>query len=178
MKKEYSVGLKKFFLDGFLEEFPDFEMTKIKSEYISPGELVFVNTINEHLKLFIIVTKHAKGGNKFTVELGWSTINDFPELSMRPGFEEPNDLNIHTTCEYVCRIGSLINGIDKWWVLKDTALIKIKDPIQKLIAQSKKIDSIRLAEIVLPKVKDAIEKIKIFGVPFFDSVISAHTDSK
>ena len=178
MKKEYSVSLKKLFVDGFREEFPDFKITNIKSEYISPGELVFVKTINEKLKLFIIVTKHAKGGDKFTIELGWSTINDFPELSMRPSFEEPENINIHSTSEYVCRIGSLIDGKDKWWILKDSVIFKIKDPIQKLIAQSKKIDADRLPEIVLPKVKDAIEKIKKFGLPLFDLVISVHTDSK
>ncbi len=159
MKKEYSASLKRYLIEGFAEKLPDFKITKVKTEYVSPGELVFVNTVSENLKLFIIVTKHAKGGNKFTIEMGWSTINDFPEFSMRPGFEEPHDVNIHKTSEYVCRIGSLIDGKDMWWSLKDSALLRIKDPIHRIIAENSQIDADRLPEIVLPKVKDAIEKI-------------------
>lgn len=114
MKTEYNKALKKYFKEGLTKQMPDFQLAKINSKYKSPGELVFVNTVNDKLKLFIIISQHANGADRFTVELGWSIFNDFPQLSMRPCAEQPVKIDIKSTGEYICRIGMLIDGKDKW----------------------------------------------------------------
>ncbi|MEZ5472017.1 MAG: hypothetical protein R3E90_09570 [Marinicella sp.] len=172
MRTEYNNALKKYFQEMLASRLPGFQLTKINSKYKSPGELFFVNTVDDALKLFIIISQHAKGADRFTVELGWSIINDFPQLSMRPNAETPEQININNTSEYICRIGTLIDGKDKWWSLKDSSILRIKDPIQKLIAQSTKVDANRISTIVEPKVKDAIEKLSTYGFPFFEKVRS------
>jgi hypothetical protein len=66
--------------------------------------------------LWVFLIPSVKGYNRFTVELGWSTLGRYPELSARPAPAWPGtDRAEFDLPEYVCRLVSLYARADPWW---------------------------------------------------------------
>lgn len=118
MKQTITRVLRELFVRELAALPISFREQNEKSLYIAPGERVFSYFASDNVRLFIVVVPDRKGGGRFTIEIGWSKLGRFPHLSMRPSPDEP------TACgeefrldEYMCRLGQLEKGGDKWWRL-------------------------------------------------------------
>lgn len=131
-----------------------FHEQKEKSLYIAPGDRAFSHVVSDDVRLFIVIVPDRKGGNRFTVELGWSKLRRFPHLSMRPSPDEPTSSGEEFKLdEYMCRLGQLENGGDKWWRLPETTGSDIASPA--------------LASDLEAVVFRAVQDIRSHGLPYF-----------
>lgn len=145
MDKTLRTKLVLAFDKALTRQFSAFAQVKIKSMYIWPGETVWRRE-GAACSYFLILSPEAKGqSNAVTVELGWSRLKRFPELSQRPSLSTPAQLQAAASRdEGTVRIGSLCDG---------------------------SFDLLQVDEPGLQAVVDLLmEKLKVVGMPFLDQI--------
>lgn len=171
MRKELSKALKEAFTQAMAAELPRFRETPIKSMYLNPGERVFAWPASGAASLFVILVPHPKGGDQFTIELGWSALGRFPELGVRPSMRPPKRGEEFQEAEYVCRLGEVARGSDQWWSL-EKAPVPASSVAGALAALQEGIAPLPAAEaraLVQPAVADAVAQLKRSGVPYLEA---------
>jgi hypothetical protein len=113
-----------------------------------------------------------KGREAFTVEIGWSKLGRFPELSMRPSFDTPSlRRNEFELDEYVCRLGMLVSGGDYRWELEG---LENPDSLEAyMVYLQRKVNPVspqQAIRVVRPHVKDAMEKLLLHGIPYLEEL--------
>jgi len=172
MRKECGKALRELFTAEMKTVLPQFLPVKVSSKYIFPGERAFRWIPVEPVHLWILLVPHHKGGEEFTVEIGWSKLGRFPELSMRPSLPGPSERRDEFALdEYVCRLGMLISGRDYWWEVEH---FEFPDSEEAWMAylQSKvnPLSTQEAIQIVRPRVQDAVEKLRLHAVPYFEEL--------
>lgn len=172
MRKEYGKALRKLFSSEMKRRLPQFVPVKVSSIYILPGERAFCWTPAEPVHLWILLCPDQKDREAFTVELGWSKLGRFPELSMRPSFEAPSSgRDEFTLDEYVCRLGMLVSGLDYWWELESLDKLDSQDAYMAYLqAKVSPVSPEEATRIVQPHVEDAVEKLCLYAVPYLKEV--------
>lgn len=171
MRKELSKALKEAFTQAMAAELPRFRETPIRSMYLNPGERVFSWEAAGAANLFVILVPHPKGPDQFTIELGWSVLGRFPELSMRPSLRLPKRGEEFQESEYVCRLGEVAGGSDRWWSLAK-APVPAPTVAGALAALRERIAPLPAAEaraLVQPAVADAVALLERNGVPYLEA---------
>jgi hypothetical protein len=108
-----------FFNKKMKESLPDFASFHEKSEFINPGEAIYYSPIFDSVYLFIILVPNLKSEAEFTIEVGWSKMNKFPELSIRPWPKSPNNSEeVYKMKEYVCRLSQFDQSL-MWFNISD-----------------------------------------------------------
>lgn len=166
MRKEYGRILRNVFEKEMKSKLPQFELIKIKSVYIFPGERIFRWIPKSSLHCFIILSPSHKGYDEFTIEIGWSVLGRFPELSVRPSPVKSADENIFSRSEFICRLTNLNPDITEWWKFDH-----IEDPIDMLFKESVPISTGKAQKVVKACVEDAMDAIIRYGVPYLDRFI-------
>ncbi|MBK8039294.1 MAG: hypothetical protein IPK22_19495 [Verrucomicrobiaceae bacterium] len=112
MEKNFSKKLK----NTFCKRLTNFELYPERCPYIFSGDVVFVRRHHAgRLLIFVIATPDHHGGNRFTIDLGWSLQGRFPELPRRPfGSYSGND-SVFDASEFTFRISDVMNKNDFWW---------------------------------------------------------------
>jgi len=172
MRKEYGKVLRQLFSAEMTNRLPRFLPVKVSSIHILPGERAFRWIPVEPIHFWVLLCPDQKGREAFTVEIGWSKLGRFPELSMRPSFEAPSSRRDEFAMdEYVCRLGMLVSGRDYWWELE--ALEDLDSQEACMVYLQRKVNSVSPQEairVVRPHVEDAMEKLLLYGVPYLEEL--------
>ena len=147
--------LRKFFLHGLQEIDSGFVEEKLRSPYVHPGEVVYVNRSAEPLWMLIVLVADRHGRERFTVEIGWSKLGRFPNLSMRPSPDQPDGGAEYSFDEYMCRLGRISEGQDKWWNLPTSSSGGVVG-----------------GDAVSGVVQDALRHVQSAGIPYFEALKS------
>lgn len=176
MRKEYGKALRQLFSAEMNNLLPRFLPVKLSSLYILPGERPFRWIPVEAVHLWILLCPDQKGREAFTVEIGWSKLGRFPELSMRPSFRAPSSGREEFALdEYVCRLGMLVSGDDSWWELESPADLNSQEAyLAYLQAKISSISPEEADRIVRPHVEDAVEKLCLHGIPYLEELHRLH----
>lgn len=118
MKKEYSKVLKAEFAKWLKVNAPQYEDFKGKSIYLFPGEKAYVYKVKDSLWCFIVLSPQANGEDAFTIELGWSAQQRFPEIGMRPSFQPSESRAEFNEYEAFTRLPYLYRGEEFWSIGK------------------------------------------------------------
>jgi hypothetical protein len=166
MNKLYRGVLRDEFLRLMKDRHPSFQLTK---GWLA-GEIALEKRISgTSVSVFVMIVPDLRGGERFTVEMGWSTKGRFPEPEMRPSSSLKFDGSEFRHDEFICRLGEIINGEDEWWVIE-------KPDIQVAVLRSigeQKLSAEVAIEKVKPLVRNAVEKIERFGIPYLDEYLKA-----
>lgn len=173
MRKEIGKALKEAFAAAIKAELPRFQEAAIKSMYLNPGERVFEWKCSEAIRLFVLLVPDPKGDDRFTVELGWSTLGRFPELGMRPPPQAPRRGSELREAEYVCRLGELAKGSDYWWPVGAPPSLSVQGTLAMLQAQIAPMGMPEARERVKAPVADAIAELKRAGLPYLEDWLAS-----
>lgn len=164
MRKEYGKALREEFARQLAQRLPGFQREKARSCYLFPGERAFCRAVSGELHLYVILTPDLRGHEAFTVELGWSRLGRFPELSMRPNLMGvPEDDAEFTRDEAVVRLPCL-TGDPEWWTVE-----ALPDPptVEALLEQQRKRSPEEAMARVEPLVTQAMDRLESAGAQFF-----------
>ena len=166
MYKQYRQALRTQFLELIRHRCPDF----FEAKGWLPGEIAVGKQSQGGLVcVYIMIVPDLKGGQRFTAELGWSNKGRFPETSTRPsGFLTANRAEFQKD-EFICRLGELISGEDEWWWVENPFVA---------IAKTGKPTAAEAAERIRPLVRDAVDKIERFGIPYLDEYLKQHAGNR
>jgi hypothetical protein len=174
MRKEYAKALRDAFAKRMREDVPQFELQRVASDYVIPGERLFRWIPVEPIHCWVILKPDAKGREAFTVEVGWSTRGRFPELSMRPTpLASPAQPEALERDECVARLPELRVGEDRWWTLPDPAVERPGD-LAALVASLEPISASAARQAVAPLVDDAVAAVREYGVPYLRKFVDAY----
>ena len=170
MRKEYGKALRTLFAQEMLTRLPQFAETKVKSLYLFPGERAFCWSPRKPIYCWIILQPNLKGYESFTVEIGWSRLDRFPELGMRPSFHAPSDDRCEfAEPEYMCRLGNDRLGNDYWWEVEPFRCgITEAEYLAILQEQLKQIPADEAHAKVEPHVLNAFNRLEHSGVPYLE----------
>lgn len=165
MRKEYGNALREIFTEGFHRVCPFFALVKKPSILaVVPGERAYRWAFTERQHMWVVLVPDQKR-EAFTIELGWSRLGRFPQLTMRPSFARPKEAGSED--EYLCRLGELSRGQDWWWVIEELPLNFSQEQFMAYImAQTKPISPETARSRVSPLVNEAVSEFERFGLPF------------
>jgi len=173
MRKEYRKVLKRQFKEKLAQCDPEFIQMKNPSGIVIPGsDIVFVKLADrENVQLFLILVIDQKR-ETFMLEIGWSILGRFPELSPRPSGEPTLHRTEFQEPEFVCRLGNLFESPGKEWHV-GSDFNPFEDDILEFIKHSgEPISDEKANSLVLIQVVDAVDKIKHFGLPYLGEFVS------
>src|ERR1700752_1679746 len=107
MDKKLRLKFTNAFSKHMASLLPEFAIVKIKSMYVWPAESVWRKDTDE-ASYFVVLTPEPKGqSDKMTIELGWSRLKRFPELTRRPWLPTSDDIESHKLEEGTIRLGAV-----------------------------------------------------------------------
>lgn len=174
MRKEYGKVLRKDFGAMLKEIAPEFKEWNFKDSLL-PGQRVYQWEVKDNIYCYIILLPSPKGGNNFTIELGWSKLGRFPELSCRPSTQFPSSTHDEFELpEYICRLGMLSEGNHDWWKIEESGwdIVKRGGVFNELVAHQMIIESLKPLSAeeaearVLPKLEAAMKMLADYGIPY------------
>lgn len=177
MSREFNTAVRTAFLERFSALAPDYVLQpRGPAPYANPGETAFAWIPAPTRVAWIILVPSLKGYNEFTIELGWSRLGRYPQLSMRPALPHPGpDRSEWNRPEYLCRLASLAPGSPEWWSIAPTAP-GTESPeaalarAQRMTSKLDKADATRLAE---PLVAEALQGLRSHGLPYLQAWAAA-----
>lgn len=133
MRKEYSKLLKDLFSQRLEEIAPEFKEIKVPDP-VYPGQRTYQWIPSQGLLCFIILVPSPKGDDRYTIELGWSTLGKFPRIEEMGSWITIYKLTPERK-EYdlpvcICRLGNIHSGKDIWWGIGnkwDVSKLKFED---------------------------------------------------
>lgn len=169
MRKEYRKAVRAAFTEGLAEAAPGFERVRVSSPLLFGGETVFRWSPRGGVVGWLLVVPDAKR-QAFTVEVGWSSSDRFPEFGMRPsvmlGAGDPWPVE---PAEGFVRLGGLANGTDRWWELPDPAMERLGD-VEALAASLEPVGDVAAARDAAAPVADALAHVTRYAVPFLEEL--------
>lgn len=164
MRSEYNRALKAI-VEAHMAASPfGWQPTKPESPYHWSSDRAFSRQGPGEVLLWCLLVPDSKF-ERFTLEVGWSRRNRFPELSMRPAPTRPYDA--HGLDEYLVRLGEISEGTDVWW---DIEAFVAPASVDDLIAQTLKIDAPTARARVEPVAAQALDMLERFGHPYLRSI--------
>ena len=170
MRKELSKAVRTQFTAAMAERLPQFAPVTIKSRYAWPGSRIFRWVAGPSLHFFIELFLDPKGDDSFGVEIGWSRLARYPEVPSRPGFRE--DV---ARAEHWVRLSLLDSNVGGMWSLEDPdgspgAFGQGSGISRQVAAGLAQIPVEQALARVGPRVGDAIEKLVVYALPYFEEV--------
>jgi hypothetical protein len=170
MRKEYGKILRSYFSSQLEKHAPQFKAIKVDSVYFWPGDRAYCWQPHDNLKCWLILSPSKKDNDEFTVLIGWSKLNRYPELNMVPCPDGPTaDREEHKRDEYLIRLPQLWTETDEWWVVRKFRPLRSQADLE---ASLKPIDTNTAGSTVKPLVDDAVEKIIHKGIPYLESLVN------
>jgi len=188
MGKAFNQAVRACFARSIAERLPRFEPWRGKSPTLFSGERVWRWVPLEPLHCFVLLVTSPKGYNEFTVELGWSRLARFPELSMRPSPERPGRGEAEREREeYICRLPELAWGEDRWWRVGEERASPVEadaaaegarpeaiaaDLLAQAISQTRALSADEARRVAAPLVAEAIAQLATVGVPYLERFVA------
>jgi hypothetical protein len=171
MRREFKRALKEQFGERLAKCDGCFTKMRSRSLYVLPRDIVYTKmTHQENVRLFVIVVVHEERG-AFSLEIGWSALGRFPELSSRPaGRPTPNRIEFSRP-EFVCRLADLFGLPGFEWVIAPSFDPHTDDFLRFVKESCEPIPSEEAAARVKSQVEDAIAKLVGFGLPYLDQYL-------
>jgi hypothetical protein len=172
MRKEYTKALNNLFEKEMRERLPQFDLKKIKSTYLWPGEQPYLWSPLEDVHLYVILSPGLKGDDEFSLDIAWSKKGRFPEIGARaagtplPGYKE------FESSKFACRLTTLANSQQEFWRLYDKNLLT-EDPVKLMFLQAATLTREDAERAVSPLVKDAVNLLVVKGIPYFEAFIES-----
>jgi hypothetical protein len=184
MRKQYRQAIEKVFSSELLKVDPQFEKLAVKALCKYDGETAFAKK-TEKATLFISLIPDPKGGEEFSVEIGWSTLHRFPELSMRPNVISATDRTEYNKAEGMLRLTSFSRKPSFGWkfsgvvsqfeskyfsipdVMKSTPKEVIEQDLKRIPTQNEAIETIKNA------VDEAMAELKENGFRYLEEYLSS-----
>ena len=169
MRKEFGQALRRIFSQAIKRQFPQFVEVKVDASPV-PGERAYRWVVADNLYCWIVLTPNIKH-ESFNIMLGWSRLGRYPELPSIPCGESPSSARSEfVRPEYLERLPHFWSEKDEWWVIqKCESLGGASDALELL----KPIEPECAVQLVEPQVGDAIEKLRLFGVPYLEEFARA-----
>ncbi len=135
-----------------------------KSIYAMPGERAFRKDVGPGLALWCMVVPSQKM-ESFTVEIGWSRLERYPQLSVRPspGSHE----HAHGREECVVRLGEVAFGTDHWWEIEPVLIPRDADDLMRMIAP---VPAEVARSRVVPLIEEALALLERSGEPYLRAI--------
>jgi hypothetical protein len=174
MRKEYGAALREVFSETLTAVCPSFMLVKKPSMLACvPGERAYrwIATHSQHMWMVLVPDQQREA---FTIELGWSRLGRFPQLTMRPSFVAPEDAAMED--EYLCRLGDLSRGKDWWWTIEELPLDATQDQFMAyILAQTLPLSPEVARSRIVPHVEEAMGEFERFGLPFLRANVQPAT---
>lgn len=173
MRREYRKAVRQRFREAMEARLPEFGLVKIRAPILFAGDTVFRRVAGPDLHTFILLVPAASDRPTFTVEVGWSSLGRFPEISMRPsvipGPPDPPPLDLP---EGVIRLGGLHDGSDLHWRLPDPALDRPGD-LEALQDSLEPVPPEEALKLAGEPVSRAMDILLESGISFLDAWVAA-----
>ena len=164
MRKEYGKAIRKLFAQKIQEKLPDFRPAKISNIYFTPGDRAFEKKVGNEVLYWINLNVNQKF-ECFTVEIGWSAIGRWPELSMRPSPIRPDYNSEFEEQEYITRLPFLWTQDDYWFEIEP---FNPGSDLESLKKQVEPIEDDKAHEKVAPVVEECTDRIVQYAIPYFE----------
>ena len=127
------MNAKSVFIKKLEKRLIGFEKTTIEKKFRFPGKISLVKK-EPGIWFFVILGLHSIDADKFTIEIGWSKLERFPQLSPFPYSYFP----LIIANEYACRLSWLSEQKDRWWKLRqdEEYLESVAEEIQELLREA------------------------------------------
>ncbi|MHC9541273.1 MAG: hypothetical protein AB9903_17350 [Vulcanimicrobiota bacterium] len=166
MRKEFGKALRALFSKAMKERLPLFREVKVTSIYCGPGERAFCREVSPSLRLWIVLSPSPRDYDMFTILVGWSRRDRYPELSMIPSIRMPDEGHGEfDEAEYLTRLPSLWSHNDTWWVIREPLQ---EVTIEALMKQLEPIPPEEAQRLVAPLVDDSLQALERNALPYFE----------
>jgi hypothetical protein len=162
MRKEYGAVLRRSVEERMTSSPFGWTLHREKSIYAIPGERAFRKDAGAELTLWCMVVPNQKL-ESFTIEVGWSRLARYPELSVRPSPGSHDEARGRDEC--LVRLGELSHGHDHWWEVEGGP--RAPDDLRRMIAPVS-LDDARAR--VLPVVDEALASLQRHGEPYLAGI--------
>lgn len=158
------------------EDLPQFSLTT--SELALPGDLLYIQTFAQELNFYIYLEISQKSHqDSFTIELA-SSADDFPFTHAALGASPQKDGTIRLRLPQLYREEwRPRTGSEPWWWIGPPMVPgnETSKAVERAVALKRPLIEDRLSieqalPLVEPQVQDAIERLKRFGIPFFEQL--------
>jgi hypothetical protein len=172
MRKEFRRLLKKEFTERLQNLDSGFTLSKGESPYVFPRDVVFSRVIQPPgISLFVILLIDDRR-ESFALEIGWSTMGRFPELSPRPAGRPTPNRSEFARPEFICRLGDVSSDATKeWLILPD--LNSQSDFLSFVKETTESISPEKAIHLVKPQVQAAIEQLGRHGLPYLHEYLKS-----
>jgi hypothetical protein len=164
MRKEYRKALLKHFDKRIQEMIPEFSPVNLSNIYFTLGDRAFEKRLLNGESHWINLNINPKF-ECFTVEIGWSALGRWPELSMRPSALRPNHNSEFAEQEYITRLPFLWTTDDYWFEIEP---FNSNTDLESLKKQLEPIKSNKAHEKVTPMVEESVDRIVEYAIPYFE----------
>ncbi len=164
MRKEYGQALRTLFAQGMKARFPFAVAVQVDSPYRFPNHRPWLWKRDPEFWAWILLEQDAKGQDQFNVLMGWSRLARYPQLSMVPCAERPDEAASRE--EYLCRLPSLWTDEDLWWKVRVPGRLADQVPRQG----QGRIPAPVAREVMAPRVADALDRLQSHGIPWLESM--------
>ncbi|MES9859773.1 MAG: hypothetical protein ABW157_18280 [Candidatus Thiodiazotropha sp. LLP2] len=164
MRKEYGKALRSLFGQKILKTLPEFSPVKVSGIYFIPGNRAFEKKLTNGESHWINLNIDPKF-ERFTVEIGWSALGRWPELSMCPSPIRPDHNIEFAEQEYITRLPFLWTTDDYWFEIE---AFNPNGDLESLMRQMAPIDSDKANERVEPIVEECVATIVEYANPYFE----------
>ena len=166
MKKELNKALRDLFDRGMAARLPQFKQVKVESAYFWPGNRAYRWDSRPGLTAWVVLNPNPSGQDQFTVMVGWSTMDRYPELSMQPNLRRPEpDHAEFEELEYLTRLPFLWTQEDRWWIVRDLT----KPNLESLMESIRALPSAEALALVEPHANDALDKLEQLALPYLQA---------
>jgi hypothetical protein len=180
MRSPLAKAVRNSFSRRMQEELPQF--ASVKSKHAIPGDLLYVWNFSQGLKFHIYLEISQKSyQDSFTVELACSAA-DFPFNHAALGPTPQKDGSVRFRLPQLYRDEwRPKTGWEPWWwigppmVPQDVTSKAVERAVagkRPLMDEGMPIE--QALPLVQPQVQDAIDRIKRFGIPFFEQFAQSH----
>lgn len=158
MTSKTAKALKKEFAKQLFERFPSWKEVK---RTLPPGTRCYGASIDKAILLYVTLYVDPYR-ESFTVEIGWTLSGRFPYT----GANDPEKGERPETTETQVRLGRLWTTEDVWWDLAPRPMMG-DDWEKEIFAPAPVVPE----EDIRRGVRDAVEKLIEFGVPYFNHIL-------
>ena len=165
MRKQYGRALRELFAEGLAHASPEFEAVRKHEPLVGvPGERAFRRAVSPEVVQWLVVVPHQQA-EAFFVEVGWSRLGRFPQLTMRPSFVRPADAG--PVDEVLLRLRELAGENDMGWTIEAPPLGGTRDEmLAYMVAQTAPLAPEVARARVAPLVGEALRMWVDVGRPF------------
>lgn len=191
MKKILSDNLRKQFNEQLQKSISRFKPVKAKRidvlgkkiMEIPFGNRLYLWDYKEDLYFYILLVISTQTmGDAFTIECAYSSKGRFPStLPLMHPFDIPKSgiiKSIPLNGEFRFRLGDLFNPENDfwWWVCPNPSFEEISEWVKQPVTEEtlfmpQKISDQEAMESIEPLVRDAVDKIKNYAIPYFEKII-------